>query len=68
MQPTEEGARTAPNSTLNPESYKDRDYRMKSTLLWDGETMVTMLSRSFDQIRNINIKTLQGKVGDFGGD
>lgn len=66
MQPTEEGARTAPNSTLNPESYKDRDYRMKSTLLWDGETMVTMLSRSFDQIRKYQYKTLQGKVGDFG--
>lgn len=33
-QPT---ARTAKNSALNPESYKNRDYRMKSSLIWDYE-------------------------------
>ena len=30
-------ARTATNSALNPDSYKNRDYRMKATLLWDYE-------------------------------
>ena len=51
--PADTDARTAVNSALNPESYKDRDYRMKSTLLWDGETMVTMLNLSFDRGTNI---------------
>lgn len=32
---------------------------MKSTLLWDGETMVTMLNLSFDQIRKYQYKTLK---------
>lgn len=64
--PTDPDAHTAENSTLNPESYKDRDYRMKSTILWEGETMVTMLSRTFDQIRKYQYKTLTGTVDGFG--
>jgi hypothetical protein len=34
---TQADARTAKNSALNPESYRNRDYRMKATLLWDYE-------------------------------
>ena len=64
--PADADARTAVNSALNPESYKDRDYRMKSTLLWDGETMVTMLNLSFDQIRKYQYKTLKGTVDGYG--
>ena len=64
--PADTDARTAVNSALNPESYKDRDYRMKSTLLWDGETMVTMLNLSFDQIRKYQYKALQGSVDGYG--
>lgn len=33
-------ARTAPNSALNPLSYANRDYRMKSTMLWDYEMIM----------------------------
>lgn len=66
VNPAEPDARTRENSTLNPESYRNRDYRMKSTLLWDGETMVTMLSLSFDQIRKYQYKTLTGSVDGFG--
>ena len=40
IQPTVAGARTAPNSAINPESYRDRDYRMKATLLWDYEKIM----------------------------
>ncbi|MDR1895214.1 MAG: RagB/SusD family nutrient uptake outer membrane protein [Prevotellaceae bacterium] len=29
--------REKPNSAVNPESYANRDYRMKSTILWDYE-------------------------------
>lgn len=37
-------ARTAKNSALNPESYANRDYRMKSTLLWDYEKIMGISS------------------------
>lgn len=30
-------ARTTPNSAVNPNSYANRDYRMKSTIQWDYE-------------------------------
>ncbi len=33
-------ARTTLNSAVNPESYADRDYRMKASLMWDYETCV----------------------------
>jgi hypothetical protein len=44
MNPTTAGARTAPNSALNPQSYANRDYRMKSTIQWDYEVSVGMTS------------------------
>lgn len=66
LNPSVADARTRKNSALNPESYRDRDYRMKSTMLWDGETMVTMLNLSFDQIRKFRYKTLTGTVDGFG--
>lgn len=44
MTPTTSGARTAPNSTLNPESYLNRDYRMKASIMWDYEMSEGMLS------------------------
>ncbi len=37
---TNSTARTTPNSSVNPDSYKDRDYRMKATLLWDYEKIM----------------------------
>lgn len=66
LNPSVSDARTRENSALNPESYRDRDYRMKSTLLWDGETMVTMLNLSFDRIRKYRYKTLTGTIDGFG--
>lgn len=33
-------ARTAPNSAVNPQSYADRDYRMKATIMWDYEMTI----------------------------
>jgi hypothetical protein len=38
------GARTALNSAVNPASYKNRDYRMKSSIMWDYEVSVGMVS------------------------
>ena len=37
-------ARTTLNSTVNPASYADRDYRMKSTIQWDYEMSIGMVS------------------------
>lgn len=44
MNPSEPNARTAPNSALNPESYRNRDYRMKSSILWDYEKIMGLAS------------------------
>ncbi len=44
MNPTTAGARTAENSAVNPKSYLDRDYRMKSSIMWDYEVSVGMIS------------------------
>jgi hypothetical protein len=37
-------ARTALNSAVNPASYANRDYRMKSTIQWDYEMSIGMVS------------------------
>ncbi len=66
MNPSIADARTRENSALNPESYLNRDYRMKSSILWDGETMVTMLNLSFDQVRRFRYKTLTGTIDGLG--
>ncbi len=45
MNPTQNAAaRTTPNSALNPQSYLDRDYRMKATIQWDYEVSEGMIS------------------------
>jgi hypothetical protein len=44
MNPTTPGARTALNSAINPQSYANRDYRMKSSIMWDYELSVGMIS------------------------
>lgn len=35
-------AYTTPNSTLNPATYANRDYRMKATVLWNYEQIMAM--------------------------
>ncbi|MDR1723844.1 MAG: RagB/SusD family nutrient uptake outer membrane protein [Tannerella sp.] len=40
-----EVAYSTPNSALNPQSYVDRDYRMKSSILWDYEISLGFTSR-----------------------
>lgn len=44
MNPNTAGARTALNSAVNPQSYANRDYRMKSSIMWDYEMCVGMIS------------------------
>ena len=44
MNPTAAGARTKLNSAVNPASYANRDYRMKSSIMWDYEMSVGLAS------------------------
>jgi hypothetical protein len=44
MNPTTPGARTAPNSAVNPQSYTNRDYRMKASMMWDFEMSIGLIS------------------------
>lgn len=44
MDPKTAGARTAPNSALNPQSYAGRDYRMKASIMWDNEMSIGLNS------------------------
>src|SRR5690606_7985836 len=48
MHPSTPNARTAENSALNPESYADRDYRMKSSILWDYEMIMGIVNFQYD--------------------
>lgn len=41
---TNPAARTTLNSAVNPQSYANRDYRMKSTIEWDYEMSLGMIS------------------------
>lgn len=41
---TNAAARTTLNSAVNPQSYLDRDYRMKATIQWDYEMSIGMSS------------------------
>ncbi|MCD7971555.1 MAG: RagB/SusD family nutrient uptake outer membrane protein [Candidatus Azobacteroides sp.] len=45
MSPNTQGARTAPNSAINPDSYANRDYRMKATFMWDYEMCMGLYAR-----------------------
>ncbi|MCE5177862.1 MAG: RagB/SusD family nutrient uptake outer membrane protein [Porphyromonadaceae bacterium] len=44
MVPTKPNARTMANSAVNPQSYENRDYRMKASIMWDYEMSQGMLS------------------------
>lgn len=55
-------ARTAPNSALNPQSYADRDYRMKSTIQWDYEVSVGLASLQSTGWVPFIYKTWAGRV------
>jgi len=55
-------ARTTANSATNPNSYANRDYRMKSTLLWDYEVCMGSASLVSTGIVPFIYKTMGGNV------
>ena len=63
---------TAENSALNPQSYANRDYRMKSTIQWDYEISMGLMSLNetgwVPYLYNTWGATITaGNVGDFPG-
>ncbi len=62
---TSDDAYTRENSALNPQSYTNRDYRMKSSILWEGETMAGILSLSFDRNRRYRYMTRTGTIDSY---
>jgi len=59
---TDPTARTAPNSAVNPDSYRNRDYRMKSTIEWDYEMSIGMASLKSTGFVPFIYKTWAGHV------
>lgn len=46
MPPTVADARTIDNSAINPKSYDNRDYRLKSSILWDYEMIMGIYDKA----------------------
>ncbi len=61
-------ARTTKNSALNPESYANRDYRMKATLLWDMEKIMGLSDKKETGYVVFVYKTWSGKINIDGKD
>ncbi|WAC39449.1 RagB/SusD family nutrient uptake outer membrane protein [Pedobacter sp. SL55] len=59
---TNPAARTTPNSSVNPDSYKDRDYRMKATLLWDNEKIMGIGTTETTGFVAFRYKTWSGNI------
>ncbi|MEO5995893.1 MAG: RagB/SusD family nutrient uptake outer membrane protein [Chitinophagaceae bacterium] len=59
---TNAAARTTLNSAVNPASYANRDYRMKSSMQWDYEVSVGMISLASTGICPFIYQTWAGNV------
>lgn len=57
-----------PNGALNPATYDNRDYRMRATLLWNGESMMTMQNLSETGYKRYMYKQTSGTAMGPGGD
>lgn len=57
------------NSYLNPDSYRDRDYRMKASIVWEYEVMEGLNNLESTGLHKYSYKNLSGKnVGGSGLD
>lgn len=67
--PEGEDPHTYKNSYLNPDSYRNRDYRMKASILWEYEVMEGFNNLSSTGLHKYSYKNLTGKnVGGSGLD
>ena len=67
--PEGEDPYTYKNSYLNPDSYRNRDYRMKASILWEYEVMEGFSNLASTGLHKYSYKNLTGKnVGGSGLD
>lgn len=52
-------------AAINPKTWENRDYRMKSSIMWEGERMWCMLNLAFDKVRVYRYMTRTGVVADY---
>ena len=58
-------ARVTANSSLNPQSYANRDYRMKSSIMWDYEQCMGMMSLKETGFTQYEYKNWEGPLSVF---
>ena len=58
-------ARVTENSSLNPQSYANRDYRMKSSIMWDYEQCMGMMSLKETGFTQYEYKNWEGPLSVF---
>ena len=58
-------AYTTPNSTLNPQTYANRDYRMKASILWNYEQIMGMMSLKETGLIPYDYKNWEGKISTY---
>lgn len=66
LDPKVADARTRENSALNPQSFADRDWRMKCILLWEDEVMMGMASLQAQGYKRYRYKQLSGTIDGLG--
>lgn len=59
---------TLENGACNPKTFLNRDYRMKATMLWSGESMNTMMDLKDTGYKRYSYKQYTGNVVGPGGD
>lgn len=64
---TNPDARTTPNSAVNPQSYANRDYRMKATILWDYEKIQAISSEGTEDGMAVFIYKKNGSTEEIDG-
>jgi starch-binding outer membrane protein, SusD/RagB family len=55
-------ARTRPNSLVNPQTYANRDYRLKASMLWDKEVIMGLRNLEMVGFHRYQFKTTSGDI------
>lgn len=64
MSPSTKAVNT-PNSSLNPQTYANRDYRMKSSIMWNYEQQMGMMALKETGYTQYEYKNWEGPISSF---
>lgn len=64
MSPSTKATNT-PNSSLNPQTYANRDYRMKSSIMWNYEQQMGMMSLKETGYTQYEYKNWEGPISQY---